>query len=71
MSEAKKKMICPDCGVEMNHHAMKIDYTAEPDAQGVAVDPEAGGVLVEAHTCPQCGQTATRQHHDETAGARP
>lgn len=70
MSEVKKKMVCPDCGVEMNQHAMKIDYTAEPHARE-AVDPELGGVLMEAHTCPQCGQTATRQHDDETAEARP
>ena len=58
-----KKMICPDCGVEMNHHAMKIDYTTEPDAHEAA-DAELGGVLIEAHTCPQCGQTATREHEE-------
>jgi ribosomal protein S27AE len=54
------KMICPDCGVEMNHHADKVDYTAtifEPDA----VDPDFGGVLKEAHTCPKCGKTDTRK----------
>ena len=31
------KMSCPDCGVEMNRHAEKIDYSAtlaEPDAAG-------------------------------------
>jgi hypothetical protein len=30
-----KKMVCPDCGIEMNYHAEKLDYTAalnEPDA---------------------------------------
>jgi hypothetical protein len=70
MSETKK-MMCSDCGVEMNHHAMKIDYNAEPDAQGAAVEPEPGGVLIEAHTCAQCGQTATRRHDDETAASRP
>jgi predicted RNA-binding Zn-ribbon protein involved in translation (DUF1610 family) len=53
------KMICPDCGVEMNHHAEKIDYMAmltEPDK----VDPDLGGVLEEAHTCPGCGKTEMR-----------
>jgi ribosomal protein S27AE len=53
-------MICPDCGVEMNHHADKVDYTAtlsEPDA----IDPDLGGVLKEAHTCPECGKTAIRK----------
>jgi predicted RNA-binding Zn-ribbon protein involved in translation (DUF1610 family) len=55
-----KKMRCSDCGVEMNHHAMKIDYTAAPDADGAAIDAAGGGRLVEAHTCPECGQTALR-----------
>lgn len=56
----KKKMICPDCGVEMNYHAEKIDYTAaleEPDE----VDADLGGVLEEVHSCPVCGRTHTRR----------
>lgn len=53
------KMSCPDCGVEMNHHAMKIDYTAALDDAG-EIDPDLGGVLEEAHTCPACGQTHMR-----------
>jgi predicted RNA-binding Zn-ribbon protein involved in translation (DUF1610 family) len=59
MSETKK-MLCPDCGVEMNHHALKIDYTASTDDADELVDPETGGRLIEAHSCPQCGQTALR-----------
>jgi len=58
MSETKK-MLCPDCGVEMNHHALKIDYTASTD-DDATIDPETGGRLMEAHSCPQCGQTALR-----------
>lgn len=54
------KMICPDCGVEMNHHAMKIDYTAALD-DPEAIDPDFGGVLEEAHTCPVCGRTHMRK----------
>jgi len=27
-----KKVICPDCGVEMNHHAMKVDYGVDGPA---------------------------------------
>jgi len=49
-----------DCGLEMNHHAEKLDYTAtlnEPDAR----DPDLGGVIEEFHTCPSCGKTATRR----------
>jgi len=54
------KMVCPACRVEMNHHAEKLDFTAilrEP----AAADPDLGGVLEEAHTCPGCGKTATRK----------
>jgi ribosomal protein S27AE len=47
------KMICPDCGVEMNHHATKIDYGVDDPA---VADPAFGGVLNEAHTCPECGR---------------
>jgi len=56
-----QKMLCPDCGVEMNHHAMKIDYAAALDDAGGAIDPDFGGVLEEAHTCPACGQTHLRK----------
>ena len=56
MSQAKK-MICPDCGAEMNHHAMKIDYGVDDSA---LVDSVFAGVLKEAHTCPECGRTELR-----------
>jgi predicted RNA-binding Zn-ribbon protein involved in translation (DUF1610 family) len=59
-----KKMLCPDCGVEMNFHAMKIDYTAALDEMGSAIDPDFGGALEEAHTCPACGMTHTRRAAD-------
>jgi len=52
-------MICPACGVEMNYHADKIDYTAaltHPDK----MDPDLGGMLEEVHTCPKCGGTEVR-----------
>lgn len=52
-------MNCPDCGVAMNYHALKIDYTAEPSDAGHA-DDAFGAPLIEAHTCPQCGQTHAR-----------
>jgi predicted RNA-binding Zn-ribbon protein involved in translation (DUF1610 family) len=53
------KMICPDCGVEMNHHANKVEYVTAYE-EGEEQEPVFGGTLVEAHTCPECGQTATR-----------
>lgn len=55
MAENKNKC-CDQCGVDMNHNAEKVDYTAclnEPDS----VDPDLGGVLEEFYTCPQCGKT--------------
>jgi predicted RNA-binding Zn-ribbon protein involved in translation (DUF1610 family) len=54
------KMVCPDCGVEMNRHAEKVDYTAEP-AEADTPDPDFGGLLEEFHTCPSCGRTYTRR----------
>ena len=51
---------CPQCGIEMNYHAEKIDYTAaltEPDA----LDSDFGGVVEEVHTCPGCGTVGTRR----------
>ena len=46
---SKSQMICTDCGAEMNHHAMKIDYRTED------------GALQEVHTCPECGRSQLRQ----------
>ena len=54
---SKPKMICPECGAEMNHHAFKIDYGEDPKF----VDAVFGGALKEAHTCPECGRTELRE----------
>lgn len=59
MAESSK-MICPRCGVEMNRHAEKVDYSsglADPEA----ADQDFGGVVEEFHTCPECGQTLSRR----------
>lgn len=48
------KLICPDCGAEMNHHAMKIEYGIDDPT---LIDPVFGGPLKEAHSCPECGRT--------------
>ena len=58
MSE-RGKMVCPDCGAEMNRHAEKVDHTAGDDA-AEGFDPALGGVVEEFHTCPDCGRTHTR-----------
>ena len=56
----RAKMTCPTCGVEMNLHADKVDYSAGP-AEGEAGDEGLGGVVEEFHTCPGCGRTDTRR----------
>jgi predicted RNA-binding Zn-ribbon protein involved in translation (DUF1610 family) len=58
MSE-REKMICVDCGVEMNLHAEKVDYPGEPAAADDG-DLGLGGRLEEFHTCPSCGRTDAR-----------
>ena len=53
-------MMCPQCGIEMNCHAEKIDYLTaltEPNA----IDPALGGIVEEVHTCPGCGDMGTRR----------
>lgn len=60
MKNDRPKMKCPDCGIDMNQHAEKIDYTAglrDPKA----VDPVLGGVIEEFHACPKCGACASRR----------
>lgn len=53
------KMKCERCGVEMNLHAEKVDYTAALEGDA-APDAELGGVIEEFHTCPACGRTRER-----------
>lgn len=59
------KMICPECKVEMNFHAVKVDYTPVR-SETESVDRAFGGVLQEFHSCPKCGTTATRE--EKTGG---
>ena len=56
----KSKLQCPECGVDLNHHAEKLDYTAALE-EPAAIDPDLGGIVEEAHTCPECGKTHTRR----------
>lgn len=59
MTRTKEKMTCPDCGVELNHHAKKIVTPVGPE-DAAHVDPDLGGMVLEAHSCPECGKTAGR-----------
>jgi predicted RNA-binding Zn-ribbon protein involved in translation (DUF1610 family) len=69
MTKTREKMICPDCGVEMNYHADKIDYPEALD-EGDHVDPAFGGIIEEAHTCPVCGRTHMRRAAPEHESER-
>lgn len=58
MNHQHTTMICPKCGAEMNHHAMKIDYSIDDSTEDESI---FGGVLQEAHTCPRCGDIELRR----------
>lgn len=55
----REKMSCPDCGVEMNLHAEKVDYTAGLE-DGGDFGGEFGAPVEEFHACPECGRTRAR-----------
>ncbi|MGH7795316.1 MAG: hypothetical protein ACREQ2_10525 [Candidatus Binatia bacterium] len=55
-----RKMICPECGDEMNHHADKLIYSANSDDVQQAY-PQLGGVVEETHACPGCGAIESRR----------
>ena len=59
MAKSENKMVCPRCGVAMNHHSDKIVYAADP-GQATPNDPTLGGSIEEFHTCPKCGGGASR-----------
>lgn len=55
----KTNMICPRCGVKMNHHSDKLVYSS--DAKDIGrFDPNLGGLIEEFHTCPKCGGGGSR-----------
>jgi ribosomal protein S27AE len=54
----KSKMICPRCGVEMNHHADKLIQAGELQESATG---EGDGVVAEFHSCPKCGEGACRR----------
>ena len=59
MAIQTNKMICPKCGVEMNHHADKLVEPVQPDDMK-HVNPSLGGVVKEMHACPRCGAVESR-----------
>jgi ribosomal protein S27AE len=59
-----KKMICPRCGAEMNHHSDKMVYLNDPQ-EAVPFDSTARGHIEEFHACPNCGAGSSRPAHSE------
>ena len=55
---ATRKMICPECGDEMNHHADKLVYPVNPDE---VCQSDLGGMVEETHACPGCGAVESRR----------
>jgi rRNA maturation endonuclease Nob1 len=56
--EKPNKMRCPDCGVEISHHANKIDHTSDTPEE---VDADSDGTPEEAHICHECGKAVMRK----------
>jgi hypothetical protein len=50
----EQKMICTECGLEMNHHADKLVYSDG------ATDAMLGGAIEEFHACPGCGKVESQ-----------
>jgi hypothetical protein len=57
---ANRKMICPACGDEMNHHANKLVYPASCDDTR-QTHGQLGGIVEETHACPGCGAVESRR----------
>jgi NAD(P)H-dependent FMN reductase/ribosomal protein S27AE len=58
-AEALEPMVCPRCGEAMNQHASKL-VSPTSSLEASQADPELGGWILEAHTCPACGAGASR-----------
>lgn len=59
MTAIENKMICPRCGVEMNHHSDKIVCGGELQCE-TPLNPTLGGFIEEFYTCPRCGGGTSR-----------
>ena len=60
MAAETKKMICKDCGDEMNHHADKLVDPVTP-TEAARMDAAFGGIIEEMHYCAQCGTGDSRR----------
>jgi predicted RNA-binding Zn-ribbon protein involved in translation (DUF1610 family) len=60
MSETASKMMCPQCGIAMNHHCDKLVYASDSQTTLQVNFALLSGLIDEFHSCPQCGNTASR-----------
>lgn len=57
-------MMCPRCGIPMNHHAEKLLQASGHEAS-TPFDAILGGIVEELHACPACGAGASRRAGEE------
>ena len=58
-NKKREKIICNYCGVEMNFHAEKINYSKINDVES-DVNNNEDELIDEIHTCPECGKSESR-----------
>jgi ribosomal protein S27AE len=58
MATNEQAMICPYCGIPMNHHANKAVYGSGDEPAGAG--DSLYEIIEEFHTCPRCGRSGMR-----------
>jgi len=53
--EKKEKIICKECGIDMNFHAEKINYSKMYGYDHPVLSEDE--LIDEIHTCPECGKS--------------
>jgi len=59
----ERTVTCPGCGAAMNRHAEKLAHDPRGESAS-AWDAALDGVLLEFHSCPQCGAMEERPARD-------
>lgn len=57
MSTKRTAVRCPDCDIELNYHGDRIIQPRTPE-EARLYDDELGGVVIERHCCPECGESS-------------
>ena len=55
MATDKPTVMCPECDVEMNHHADKLVHPTSA-AERTQMDADLAGLIEEERCCPGCGK---------------